>query len=140
MRFSVIFLSQITSLTMSNICQSKTTKYIFGGPNLGQTCQNQAQVQVFCLFLKVGSLVFLQVAQDDRLKQLLVEVKLTKKKWVARKQVFCHFLKFALLVFLILHSCTGLQLGTELKPQKKKKKKKKLQPKLGPNRPKLGSK
>ena len=139
MRFSVIFLSQITSLTMSNICQSKTTKYIFGGPNLGQTCQNQAQVQVFCLFLKVGSLVFLQVAQDDRLKQLLVEVKLTKKNGWPENRFFAIFSSLHYWFSLILHSCTGLQLGTELKPQKKKKKKK-MQPKLGPNRPKLGSK
>ena len=52
----------------SNIQQRLNPQKNFWGPNLGQ---NQAQNQVFCHFFKFGSLVFLEIAQDDSLEQCL---------------------------------------------------------------------
>ena len=73
------------------------------GPKLG----------FFYHFLKFGSLVFLQLAYNDRLQEFITfsRVKPTKKVlgdliWaktgqnLVQNQVFCHFLKFSLLVLL----------------------------------------
>ena len=76
--------------------------------------QNRAQSQVFCHFFMFGSLVFLEMAQDDSLKHclLLVEVKSMKKFQGAHmgfeiRGVFCHSLRFASLVFLdIAQDCS----------------------------------
>ena len=60
--------------------------------------QNKAQNQIFCHFLKLGSLVFLEIA--------------------AQNQVFCNFLKFGSLVFIeiayndSLQQCTTSSRGT----------------------------
>ena len=67
----------------------------------------------FCHFLQFGSLVFLEIAQDDSLEQYLTTSrgKTCKKNWggqIWAKQTkirskisfFCHFLKFGSLVFL----------------------------------------
>ena len=75
--------------------------------------QNLAQNQVFCLFLKFNSLVFLEIACNDSLQQFLTsnKGKIYEKRfgglhlgqrgqnWV-RNQVFWHFLKFGSLFFL----------------------------------------
>ena len=45
--------------------RGKTNKKKFGGPNFGQ---NRAQNQVFCHFLKFGSLVFLEIVYNDSLQ------------------------------------------------------------------------
>ena len=39
-----------------------------GGPNLDQTSQNP---EFFCQFLKVGSLVFIEIASNDSLQQFV---------------------------------------------------------------------
>ena len=46
-------------------------KKIFGSPNLGQMAQHRTQNEVFCYFLKFVSLVFLEIAYNDRLQQCL---------------------------------------------------------------------
>ena len=74
---------------------------------------NQAQNEVFCHFLEFGSLVFLDIAYNDSLKQCLTSSKCktheknfggpnfdqTSQKQ-AGNQVFHHVLKFGSLVFL----------------------------------------
>ena len=49
--------------------RGKIQKKKFWGPNLGQRSQNQAQNEVFCHFIKFGSLVFLEGAYNDSLQQ-----------------------------------------------------------------------
>ena len=41
------------------------------GPNLGQMGQNPAQNQFFCHFYKFGSLVFMEIAQNENLEHCL---------------------------------------------------------------------
>ena len=49
----------------------KSTNKFFWGPNFGERGQNPAQNQVFCNFLKFGSLVFLEIAYNDNLQQCI---------------------------------------------------------------------
>ena len=91
--------------------------------------QNQAQNQVFCYFFKFGSLVFLEIAQDDSLEHGLTisrgkthEKKLGVPKWV-QNQGFCHFLKVPSLVFIdIAQDCSLGQCLTASRAETSKKK------------------
>ena len=70
---------------MSNIYWRKTREKNFWGPNLDQTDQNRARNQVFCYFLKFGSLVFLEIAYIDVLQKCLTSNRgKTLKKNLAR--------------------------------------------------------
>ena len=85
--------------------------------------QNQTQNQIFCHFLKFGSLVFLEIACNNSLQHCLISsgAKIHEKRFCspnfcqrgqnrAQNQVFCHFLKFGSLVFLkIAYSDSLLQ-------------------------------
>ena len=73
-----------------------------------QMGQNQAQNQVFCYFFKFGSLVFLEIAQDDSLEHDLTTSrgKTHEKNWGfqsgSRIRVFAIFSRFHHQFLLIL--------------------------------------
>ena len=84
--------------------------------------QNPTQNQVFCNFLKFGSLVFLEITYNDRLQQYTKSSRGTtyKKKFgeriwgimgqnQAQNQFLCHFLKFGSLDFLEIAYTDSLQ-------------------------------
>ena len=73
------------------IVVAKLTKKI-GSSNLGHMTQNRAQNQVFCYFFKFGSLVFLEIAQDNSLEQCLgktLEKILGAPNWIQIQGWFC---------------------------------------------------
>ena len=97
-------LQQCLTSTRGKIHQKK-----FWSPNFGQKGQNWAGNQVFCHFLKFGSLVFLEIAYNDSLQQCMIssrgkthEKNFGDQIWVkmGQNQIFCHFLKFGSLVLL----------------------------------------
>ena len=51
--------------------RNKIHKKNFGDPNLSQRGQNRSRNQVFCHFLKLGSLVFLVIIYNNSLEQCL---------------------------------------------------------------------
>ena len=84
----------------------------FGGLNLGQMDQKLVPKLGFCLFLKFGSLVFLEIAYDDNFQQYLTsstskiyeknfwaQILAKETKIGAKTKFFWHFLKFGSLVF-----------------------------------------
>ena len=64
--------------------EARFLKKIFRGPNLGPTCLNQAQIEVFRHFLEFGLLYFLGIAYSDSLQQYLTSGRGVKKIWVKR--------------------------------------------------------
>ena len=97
---------------MLQICFLYEAKKIWR-PEFGPKGQNGAQNQVFCYFIKFGSLVFLEIAYNDSLEQCLTTSrdKTCQKNWGpnlgqigqnwAQNQVFCQFFfQFDSLVFL----------------------------------------
>ena len=92
------------------------------GPNLAQRGLSHSRNQVFCHFLKFGSLVFLQIALNYSVQQYMTSSRgRTQKKkfgdqiWAKtgqnwpQNQVFGHFLKFGSLVFLEIEYNDSLQ-------------------------------
>ena len=114
--------------------------------------QNWPQNQVFCHFLKFGSLVFLGIAYNDSLQQFLTSS--TGKIYIKifwaqiwgkggqnqiRNQVFCHFLKFGSLDFLDIAYNDSLQ-QCIISSRGKTHEKNFWGPNLGQNGPKSGLK
>ena len=68
---SLVFLEMTYSDSLQQCLISsrgKTEKKIIQGPKLGH---NLARNQFFCYFLKFGSLIFMEIAQEDSLEQCL---------------------------------------------------------------------
>ena len=108
--------------------------------------QHRTQNQVFCHFLKFASLVFLEIAYNDRLQQCLTSSRgrIHEKFWApklghnwAQDQVFfCHFLKLGSLAYLqIAYRDSWQQCITSIRG--KTHEKKFLGPKRSKNRPKI---
>ena len=71
---SIVFLEFTYNNSLQQFLTSSRSKIHekkFWGPNLGQRDQNRVGKQVFCHFLKFGSLAFLEVACSDSLQQFL---------------------------------------------------------------------
>ena len=93
--------------------EARFLKRKFDSLNLGQMGQNPAWNQVFCYFLKFGSLFFLEIAYNDSLQQCITSrrirvdtIKIFGDQILAKgtkigleTSFFCHFLKFCSLVF-----------------------------------------
>ena len=132
---------------------SRLTKPIFekkiGSSNLGPTCLNQVQNEVFPHFLEFGSYVFFEIEYDDSLRQYLTSIrsKIHGKIFgiqISTKQAkIGHGIRFLAIfsslhhqVYLILHRIAGwdnVYYVVELKLLKIF-----LRPKLGPNGSKSG--
>ena len=105
LKFGSLILLEIAcsdSLQQCLTCsRAKIHEKKFWCPNLGQRGQNLSRNQVFCHFLKFGSLVFLEIAYNDKIHQKnfwgpnLVQ----KSQNRPQNQVFYHFLNFSSLVF-----------------------------------------
>ena len=121
-QFSLKLNTMIACNNVRCLVYVKSTNKFFQGPNFGQRDQNPAQNQVFCNFLKFGSLVFLEIAYNDNLQQCLTSCRgrICEKKFRGlnldqrdqnrvRKQVFCHFIKFVSSVFLEIAYNDSLQ-------------------------------
>ena len=81
--------------------EARFLKKIFRGPNLGPTCLNQAQVEVFRYFLEFGLLFFLGIAYSDSLQQYLTSGREVKKIlgaqiWVKRAKIGPNVMVFAI--------------------------------------------
>ena len=72
LKFGSLFFLEIACNDSLQQCliysREKIDEKFFWGPNLGHRDQNLFQNQVFCHFLKFGSLVFLEIAYNDRLQ------------------------------------------------------------------------
>ena len=109
-------------------------KKIFG-PNLDQKGQKWTQNLVFCHFLKLSSLVFLEIVYNHSLQHCIISSRSkTYKKifghqiWTERAKngrktmFFCHVLKLSLLVFLEIvcnHSLQHCIISSRSKTHKK---------------------
>ena len=69
-QFSIKMDRMIAWNSVQLLVELKLIKKIWG-PSLGKTDQNWIQNQIFCHFLKYGSLDFLEIAQDESLEQYL---------------------------------------------------------------------
>ena len=83
--------------------RSKTHEKKFWGPNLGQRERNQSRNLFFCHFLKLGSLVFLEIACNESLQQCITylrgkmyEKKLGTQIWAERAKIGLETRFFAL--------------------------------------------
>ena len=73
----------------SKSSRGATYRKKFGERIWGKMGQNQAQNQVFCHFLKFGSLDFLEIAYTDTLQQCITSSRAKTYQIIFRKQIWC---------------------------------------------------